>query len=182
MCSVAGPSQRRSVGAQRCQASAAVSHCSRVVCLYFAGSKVVGVVMALLPEVSWCTSRPLRGEAAPGHPFGDESLARGAPGSPRRSPARAIWPRHGAHPARGGTRRPAAQAHRGHRTTAGRRSLLRSGDHRAAPLHQDAAPAHHPRRLRGDGVVMATPWGFHAALASGHDDPKASLSHLLCRL
>src|SRR5688572_20333697 len=41
MTSVAGPSQLFSVGPQRCQASAACCHCSRVVSLYWTGSKVV---------------------------------------------------------------------------------------------------------------------------------------------
>src|SRR5581483_10623120 len=42
MRSVAGPSQPSSVGPQRCQASAASSHCCRVVVLYWTGSKPIG--------------------------------------------------------------------------------------------------------------------------------------------
>src|SRR6266511_387962 len=45
MISVAGPSHCASVGPQRCQASAATCHCSRVVSLYLTGSNAVAVIV-----------------------------------------------------------------------------------------------------------------------------------------
>ncbi len=49
--SVAGPSHALSVGPQRCQASAAVCHCSRVVRLYWVGSNRVAM-SSPVPETS----------------------------------------------------------------------------------------------------------------------------------